>query len=299
MEYIVKTKGLTKSYGKRNVVDGVDLQIGKGQIYGLIGPNGAGKTTLMRLLLGLARPKSGHMELLGSKALSAARKKIGALIEAPALDKNESAYENLKRFAILTDSTEEEIQKLLTLVGLQYTGKKKAGQFSLGMRQRLGIAIALLGSPELLILDEPINGLDPEGIISVRNVILELSRQGITVLISSHLLDELGKIATAFGIMVGGKLVEQLSADEAHSRCRTWLKLLTTDGQKARQLIAAWKPELQVEVMGNEIHVFSKSLNSAQLNRLLLEGGVDVYELKHEQVSLEQYFVERMGLRYV
>lgn len=207
MENILETRSLTKKYGDRIAVNGMSLHVRRGDIYGLIGKNGAGKTSLMKLLLGLTTPDSGEMVLLGERNADRARRKIGSLIEAPALYKNETAFENMKRFAILSPTSDADIRNLLNLVGLGNTGAKKAGAFSLGMRQRLGIAIALLGNPEVLILDEPINGLDPAGIKEIRDLIIELNRRGVTFLISSHLLDELGKIATrhCIGRCVGGR----------------------------------------------------------------------------------------------
>ena len=192
MDYIIQTDSLTKSFGNKAAVDKVSLHVGKGEIYGLIGKNGAGKTTLMKLLLGLSNPNSGEIKLYGGSDLNKARRTIGSLIEEPALYKNETALENLRRFAILVPTPDEDLQKLLELVGLGNVGNKKAGRFSLGMRQRLGLAIALLGNPDIMILDEPINGLDPAGIKEIRDIILELNQKGVTFLISSHLLDELG-----------------------------------------------------------------------------------------------------------
>ena len=214
MEYLIETKNLTKRFGAQKAVDDVSMHVRRGEIYGLIGKNGAGKTTLMRMLLGMSAPNSGEIRLFDSDKPNEARRGIGSLIEEPALYKNHTAFENLKRFAILVPTPDDELHELLKLVGLENTGRKKAGQFSLGMKQRLGIAIAMLGKPELLILDEPINGLDPAGIKEIRDLILRLNARGITFMISSHLLDELGKIATQFGIMANGSLVEEISSEK-------------------------------------------------------------------------------------
>ena len=222
MDYIIQTDSLTKSFGNKAAVDKVSLHVGKGEIYGLIGKNGAGKTTLMRLLLGLSNPNSGEMKLYGGSDLNKARRTIGSLIEEPALYKNETALENLRRFAILVPTPDEDLQKLLELVGLGNVGNKKAGRFSLGMRQRLGLAIALLGNPDIMILDEPINGLDPAGIKEIRDIILELNKKGVTFLISSHLLDELGRIATKFGIMSDGVLTDEITKEELEARRAKW-----------------------------------------------------------------------------
>ena len=234
MEYVIETSGLVKRYGLKKAVNNVSIHVKKGDIYGLIGKNGAGKTTLMKLLLGLTFANRGEMKLFGSDLLNKERSKIGALIEAPGLYTGDTAYGNLKRFGILTDSTEEEIFDILKLVGLDNVGKKKVKAFSLGMKQRLGIGIALLGSPELLILDEPVNGLDPQGIKEVRDTLLKLNEKGVTVLISSHLLDELGKIATKFGIMRDGELVDEISAEEIEGMGRAYQSCLPRCERKSR-----------------------------------------------------------------
>ncbi|MDE7379591.1 MAG: ATP-binding cassette domain-containing protein, partial [Clostridia bacterium] len=201
-EYIIETKNISKQYKSQFAVNNVSIHVKRGDIYGLIGKNGAGKTTLMKLLLGLANPTNGEVVLFGDTKLEEARKKIGSLIEDPGLYKNCTAYENMLRFSILYGADKGEIAGLLNLVGLGDTGNKKAGAFSLGMKQRLGIAIALLAHPEVLILDEPINGLDPAGIKEIRDLILQLNKErGVTFILSSHLLDELAKVVTCYGII--------------------------------------------------------------------------------------------------
>lgn len=197
MDYVLRTQCLTKQFGEKTAVKNVSMQIKKGEIYGFIGKNGAGKTTLMRLILGAAMPTGGSIELFdGKENENEARHRIGALLEYPCIYKNCTALENLRRFAILTGADADELEDILELVGLKGVGRKKAGQFSLGMKQRLAIGIALLGHPEFLVLDEPINGLDPAGIKEIRDVILTLNqKKGVTFLVSSHLLDELSKIS--------------------------------------------------------------------------------------------------------
>lgn len=223
MEYVLRTDKLTKCFGDKKAVNKVSMQIKKGDIYGFIGKNGAGKTTLMRLVLGVAEPSDGRITLFNGQPLSYARHHIGALLEYPCLYKNCTAYENLKRFSLLTDSNNKQINNILKLVGLDKVGNKKVGKFSLGMKQRLGIGIALLGDPEFLISDEPVNGLDPTGIKEIRDVILRLNHErGITFLISSHLLDELAKIVTTYGIINDVVLIEQISAAELEHRCRLY-----------------------------------------------------------------------------
>lgn len=295
MSYVIETDALVKRYGAQLAVNNVSLHVGKGEIYGLIGKNGAGKTTLMKLLLDLAHPNEGSMRLFGSDDLSAMRKNIGSLIEEPALYKNETALENLRRFAILIPTPEEELHRLLELVGLADAGSKKAGRFSLGMRQRLGIAVALLGNPELLILDEPINGLDPAGIKEIRDLILELNQKGITFLISSHLLDELGRIATKFGIMAEGRLVEEISFEELSERCRAFLKVKTDDAAKAVSTLQSRFPDIIAETDGNEVHIKSEVDDTSEIVLALVNAGVRVYELRDESVGLEDFFIERLG----
>ena len=295
MKYMIETKSLVKKYGNKIAVNQMAIHVKKGDIYGLIGKNGAGKTSLMKLLLGFTTPDGGQIQLGGSKDLNLARKKIGSLIEAPAIYKNETAFENMKRFAILAQTSDEEIRAILKLVGLENTGKKKAGEFSLGMRQRLGIAIALLGKPGLLILDEPINGLDPAGIKEIRDVILRLNEKGVTFMISSHLLDELGKIATNYGIVSNGVLVEEIGSKELEEKFRTSLCITTDDGKTAREVLRQYNENLQMEVNGNTLSVSSEIENSSEVNKILVNAGIKVYEIKNESVGFEDFFIERRG----
>lgn len=295
MNYVIETKSLTKRYGDKIAVNGISLHVKKGDIYGLIGKNGAGKTSLMKLLLGLTTPDSGEMSLLGTKDLESARRKIGSLIESPAIYKNETAFENMKRFAMLAPTSDDEIRRLLSLVGLGNTGAKKAGAFSLGMRQRLGIAIALLGNPEVLILDEPINGLDPAGIKEIRDIILELNKSGVTFVISSHLLDELGKIATNYGIVSGGVLVEEITEAELESKCRTCLRIAVDNATTAMRLLKENHSDLEMEQDNEFIRLFTSVVDSSVLNEELVKSGVKVYELTNETIGFEDFFIERLG----
>lgn len=238
METVLRTQSLTKRFREKVAVNKVNITIERGDIYGFIGKNGAGKTTSMKLILGLNFPDEGKIEYFGGTPPEKACRKIGSLIEAPGLYKNCTAYENMKRFSILSGGTDKEIKDYLRLVGLGNTGNKKAGEFSLGMRQRLGIAIALLGDPEFLILDEPINGLDPEGIREIRDVIASLNRErGVTFLISSHLLDELAKVVTKYGILSGGVLLEEITAKQLEERCRRGLKITVDNIAKALSVL--------------------------------------------------------------
>lgn len=297
MDYVLRTQCLTKQFGEKTAVKNVSMQIKKGEIYGFIGKNGAGKTTLMRLILGAAMPTGGSIELFGGKENeNEARHRIGALLEYPCIYKNCTALENLRRFAILTGTDADELEDILELVGLKGVGRKKAGQFSLGMKQRLAIGIALLGHPEFLVLDEPINGLDPAGIKEIRDVILTLNqKKGVTFLVSSHLLDELSKIVTTYGIINDGVLIEQITAQELEVRCRHHLKLRVNNIPKATALLSCIvKPEA-IKARDDCICMYDKLGQSDRINRLLVRHGIRVSELSVQTSSLEEYFLERMG----
>lgn len=294
MGYVIETDGLTKKYGEKLAVNKMSVHVKKGDIYGLIGKNGAGKTTLMKLILGLVRPNGGTIKLFGEENSDNARKKIGSLIEAPALYKNETAFENMKRFSYLAPTTDDEIKRLLDLVGIGNTGAKKVGAFSLGMKQRLGLAVALLGAPEMLILDEPINGLDPAGIKEIRNLILELNERGITFMISSHILDELGKIATTYGIARDGVL-EEISAEEVKDKCRATLKIVVGDALKATEVLKDNFPELTFGIEHDTLIIHDFKKDASAINKALVKADVPVYELKSEGLEFEDYFIERLG----
>ncbi|MDD7618809.1 MAG: ATP-binding cassette domain-containing protein, partial [Bacillales bacterium] len=214
-DVVIEVKGLVKTFGKKTVLNGLNMTIRRGDIYGFIGNNGSGKTTAMKIILGLLEADSGDITLFGSKDLLAERKRIGSLIEAPGLYKGCTAKENMKRFAMLFGGEEKEIDDLLAFVGLGDVGKKKVRAFSLGMKQRLGIAVALLGNPEILVLDEPTNGLDPAGIKDLRELFEKIaSEKGVSLLISSHHLDELSRIANVYGILVDGRIVDETRKDD-------------------------------------------------------------------------------------
>lgn len=235
MDYVLKTNNLCKYYRNFKALNGLKMNVPKGSIYGFVGKNGAGKTTLIRLLCGLQMPTGGDFELYGvkntDKKISESRSRIGAIVESPSLFPEMTAEENLKyQYRLLGIPDYKGIPELLELVGLADTGKKKAGNFSLGMRQRLGIAIALCGNQDLLILDEPINGLDPQGIIEIRELILKLNHdRNITFIISSHILDELSRIATHYGFIDSGRIVREMSAKELENACRKSLSVNVTD----------------------------------------------------------------------
>ena len=295
MEYVLRTKSLTKKFGSKIAVNAVDMNVAKGDIYGFIGRNGAGKTTAMKLILGLLNATEGEIELFGGETLEKARGRIGSLIEAPGIYKNCTAYENMKRFSIIYGGTDEDIAQLLKFVGLENTGNKKAGRFSLGMKQRLGMAIAMLGNPEFLILDEPINGLDPEGIKDVRNAVLNLNEQkGVTFLISSHLLDELAKIVTRYGIINNGVLTEEISAEDLNAMCESGLKVRVDDVGKAITALSPLVPQEEIRVSDGEL-VLPIDVDAAAVNELLVKGGVRVSELGAMRGDMEEYFIARLG----
>ena len=296
MEYIIETEGLTKRYGKRLCVNNISIHIAKGDIYGFIGRNGAGKTTAMRLILGLARPTSGKIKLFNSDDLNAQRKKIGSLIEAPGLYKRCSALENMKRFSILYGGDDKEIEELLSFVGLNGVGNKKVGQFSLGMKQRLGIAIALLGNPEVLILDEPVNGLDPAGIKEVRDLLLKLNKEkNVTIMISSHLLDELAKITTKYGIINNGVLVEEIDAQKLMERCKNNIVISCDRLQEAKELLETELKLTNISIVNDKLHIVDEIESTDEINTLLVKNDFKVHEITINKNSFEDYFIERLG----
>lgn len=296
METVLRTVGLTKRFGRARAVDHVSMTVNKGDIYGFIGKNGAGKTTFMRVVLGFSAPTEGTVELFGGLSPEEAGKKIGALIEAPGIFPHCTAKENMKRFAILKDEDESQIDGLLDFVGLGDVGNKKAGKFSLGMKQRLGIAIAMLGDPELLILDEPVNGLDPTGMKEIRDLILRLNREkGITVLISSHLLDELSKIVTRYGIINNGVLVDEIDASEMKAKTGHRLIIVVDDVEKAVSLLEKEVGKDSIGINGHAIGLSSGLDRTAELNALLVKNGVAVSSLSVKTDGLEKYFIEKVG----
>ncbi len=295
MEYVIETQNLVKQYKTKFAVNDVSVHVKRGDIYGLIGRNGAGKTTLMKIILGLTNPNQGKVFLFGNEDLNAGRKKIGSLIEAPGLYKNCTAYENMMRFTLLYGSDPKDIQPLLELVGLSDTGSKKAGEFSLGMRQRLGIAVALLGKPEVLVLDEPINGLDPAGIKEIRDTIIKLNGEGVTFVISSHLLDELAKVVTTYGIISDGRLIEEFSAKELSMRCCKFAKIATSDNHTALALLKERMPDISAEVRTDGIYLSDNIEKTAEINKYLVEKGLDVSEIALSESGFEDYFITRLG----
>lgn len=292
---ILKTENITKRYGKNLVLDNINMTINEGDIYGFIGRNGAGKTTFMRVILNLTNRDGGKVELFENA--ENARLKIGSLIEDPGLYKNFTAYENMKRFAIINNVNDDnKLKELLKIVGLSNVGKKKVKNFSLGMRQRLGIAISLLGDPEFLVLDEPINGLDPAGIKDIRDLILKLNKEkNITFLISSHILDELAKVVTKYGIINNGVLVEEITSKELEDKCKHKLIIDVDRLSDAVRIISKIVPEEDIVMNKHNIEVNSHIEDAAKINKLLVKNDIEVRAIYPNNDSIEEYFMERIG----
>lgn len=299
MEYVLKTQNLQKEYRKFKAMNGVSMNVPKGAIYGFVGKNGAGKTTLIRLICGLQFPTGGEYELYGIKntdsAISQARRRMGAVVETPSIYLDMTAEDNLKQqYRILGMPSFDGIAELLKLVGLENTGKKKARNFSLGMRQRLGIAVALCGNPDFLVLDEPINGLDPQGIIEVRELILKLNRERqITVLISSHILDELSRLATHYGFIDGGRIVREMSAAELEQACRKCVRLTVSDTEKLAPVLDVMAIEYKI-IDSETADVFGKP-NLTKLTMALSEQGCELLSAKEQDESLESFYISLVG----
>lgn len=298
MEYLLSTDNLTKQYKQQKAVNNVSIHVRQGAIYGLIGRNGAGKTTLMRMLSGLAAPTSGSFSVFGEEARPGAlTSRIGALVEAPGIYADMSAYGNLhaKCLALgVRDKNAE--QTLLETVGLADTGRKPAGKFSMGMKQRLGIALALAGNPDLVILDEPINGLDPQGIAEVRNTIERLNREKrITFLISSHILGELAKFATHYGIIHGGQLLEELSQEELMEKCSHRIVLNTPDAPKACTELERLGITRYKVTDKTTVEIYERLDGIPEITAALNTAGISVSGIQLRQQELEEYFLGLTG----
>lgn len=299
MEYCLETVALSKQYKNFKALDGLNMHVPKGSIYGFVGKNGAGKTTLIRLICGLQIPTGGEYKLYGvkntDKEISKARRRIGAVVETPSIYMDMTARDNLiQQFTVLGIPSHDEIDNILELVGLTGTGKKKAKDFSLGMRQRLGIAIALCGNPDLLILDEPINGLDPQGIIEIRELILKLNKEkDITFIISSHILDELSKIATNYGFIDGGVLVKEMSKEELENSCRKAIHVVVNDARKLMMAMDEIKMECDV-ISDTEADIFS-DIKISELVRILDKKGCELIQTTQKDESLESFYMNLVG----
>lgn len=301
MDMVLQTVGLTKQYGSQYVVDNLNINVERGKIYGLLGKNGAGKTTTIKMITGLLKPTDGEIILFGEKMKTPTKQifgRIGALVETPAFYENLTARENLK---IITDlrgmQTKNAIEEALETVNLEKETKKRVKEFSLGMKQRLGIAMAMMHNPEFIILDEPTNGLDPAGIQQIRLLIKKLSvEKGVTILISSHILSEIEQMADKVGIIDKGVLLEELTMDEIHYRNRRYVKLTVSDISRTVPLLEKELGMNDFEIVGdNEIKVFQLDRDLETLNRVLVTNGVGVSELFVKKGNLEEYFLKLTG----
>lgn len=299
MEYILETKNIEKRYGHFKALSNLNMHIPKGAIYGLIGKNGAGKTTLIRLICGLQKVTSGEYTIYGisnnSRKIVEARKRLGGIIETPSICLDMTAEDNLKeQYKIIGLPSYDNLQEILKLVRLNNTGKKTAKHFSLGMKQRLGLAIALVGNPDLLILDEPINGLDPEGIIEIRELILRLNKEkGITFLISSHYLDELSKIATFYGIIDKGKIIKEIDKDELEQDFRTRTQINVSNLKECVKYLE--EKELTYKVISDNIIDIYEKINVSELVIALSKRNCIVNDYQEKGESLENYYLNLIG----
>lgn len=296
----IKVNDLSKSYGKKFAVNHLNMVIPERAIYGFIGQNGAGKSTTQKMICGLTPQTAGNIELFGKPQTDAEiRSRVGMLIENAGAYPSMTAYENMKLYglAIGVERLEEEIKRVLKLAGLFDTGKKKVKQFSLGMKQRLGIAIALLGNPRLLILDEPINGLDPQGIIEFREIMLKLNRElGMTILISSHILGELSKISTHYGIIKNGTMVKEMTAEDLETTCQNYMCIrLEHAPDAAARLQETFSFEKCDVIENRELHLLGNAGDTKAVNLYLYQNGFEVEEIYMHKQDLEEYFLALMG----
>lgn len=298
---VMTMRGLCKSYKRQEVLHDFNLTVERGHICGLIGPNGAGKTTIMKILAGLMFQSKGELEFFGSSDnLDDSRARMSFMIEQPIIAGSMTARDNLQYIRYLRGYPDEKrIDEILELVGLANTGKKRAKKFSLGMKQRLGIGMALLPKPEIMVLDEPVNGLDPEGIVEVRQLIRRMQEEwGVTVLISSHLLSELSELCTDFSIISHGKLVENLSREELLVKCRGHIALRTDDINKTAAVLEDKLSIADYKVIhGEKIHIFEKLGEIHHISKTLADSGLVITRLNEEGQNLEDYYLEKVGGR--
>lgn len=299
MEYVLETNAITKRYRGFTALSGLTMRIPKGSIYGFVGRNGAGKTTLIRVICGLQEPTDGSYTLWSVKNTDAAilrcRRRMGAVVETPAIYPEMTARDNIRQqYRVLGLPSDDGIDALLHLVGLGDTGRKKAGDFSLGMRQRLGIAVALAGDPDFLVLDEPVNGLDPQGIIEMRELILKLNREhGITVLISSHILDELSRLATHYDFIDGGRMVKEMSAAELEARCRKCMRIEVSDTSVLARVLDGMGADYSISD-DTRADIYAELPVTALVSALAAENCT-VNSIKEQDESLESFYMNLVG----
>lgn len=299
MEYLLCTNSLTKQYGRHKAVNSVNVHIRQGDIYGLIGRNGAGKTTLLKMISGLASPTEGDFTLFGKTGKEAYRylSRVGTLIESPGIYPNMTAADNLKlKCLAMGVRKKNEIEELLDIVGLSDAGKKKVKNFSMGMKQRLGIALALVGDPDLVVLDEPINGLDPQGIAEIRDTLFRLnSERNITLIISSHILEELSKIATHYGIIHDGVLIQDLTREELLERCSERIELKTDDTRGACTVLDEMGITRYKVVDPDTIHIFERLNDSGEITFSLAQHRIKTLGITVKNEELEDYYLNLTG----
>lgn len=303
MEYVLETHGLCKRYGKQYAVNHVNMHIERGDIYGFVGENGAGKTTIIRLITGLAGVTEGDYRLFGAKntdkGIYDAKRRLSAVVESPSLYFNLSAYDNMILQAKLLGLTDYSyIDETLETVGLEYVknDKKKVRNFSLGMKQRLGIAVALLGHPDFMILDEPMNGLDPEGIVEIRELILKLNReQNITFMISSHILDELSRVATKYGFIHKGRLIKEITRQQLEEECRRCLELVVDDTQTIPEVLESKLRLTDYKILQDHIVRIYDNIDIPELIAALSASGIKVQKVNSKNENVEEYYLNLMG----
>lgn len=300
MQTVIQTKQLSKKYKDFTALTPTDLALEKGCIYGLVGRNGAGKTTLLKMLLGQTKPTTGEISIFGKTGpeLEKVRRRIGAIVESPAFYPDLTGKQNLEYYRIQKGISEKKnVDKVLKDMGLWELANKKFKHYSLGNKQRLGIALALLGNPDLLILDEPINGFDPMGIIEVRKLLLELNqKRHMTILISSHILSELENMITRVGFIDKGQLIEELEMSELHKRCERYIELKVDNSEKAVAILEKELGITEYEVLKTDvIHVHADKVFIPQMSKLLNEKGIEVYSITEIEYSLEDYFIGLVG----
>ena len=301
MQYAIKTNQLTKRYSQKFAVDHVDMHVPVGSIYGFVGENGSGKTTIMRLLMGLARPTEGEYKLFDvdnkDSGIYAVRSRISAIVEAPSLVPTMTAIDNLKYACLYSGvkKSDEELKQIINSVGLEDTGKKTIKNFSLGMKQRMGIAILLLNNPELLLLDEPMNGLDPQGIAELRELILELNKNGITVLISSHILSELEKVANYWGFISHGKLLEEISAEDLMKKCKKSIDLKYPNLTLLKHTLKEMGIEEVEFVQGEYLRITQQNVKVTDLLIGLREKHIEIEHVRTSDIDVENYYLNLIG----
>ncbi len=297
-DQVLCIENITKCYHQKTVVDNFSFSVGRGKICGLVGPNGAGKTTIMKMLAGLVLPNSGDMTFFDDNNLDAQRSRMSFMIENPIVEGNMTSRQNLEYLRYLRGIADKQsIDRVLKFVGLENTGSKKVSAFSLGMKQRLSIAMALLSSPEIMVMDEPINGVDPEGIVDIRNILKKLcTEQNVTILISSHILAEMAELCTDFAIINNGRLIEKISSEELTVKCRNRISLRTNNMDKT---VVVLEKKLRLKdykvIQNDEIQIFERLGEIEAISKAITDSGIILTKLNIDSESLEEYYLSKVG----